>query len=211
MVVGIGVSAVAYGDANPEPYSLTNHFISELGWAARSPKADWFNRGTMIFCGLGMPVVVLLGVQIRTWLGYAASLCGMGMLLSGIAVALLPMDDLRPHLQAAVAYFLSYFLTVTLFTVAMVVRKEGAPSRWIVPAGLLGMVVALTFLLYPKGSIREALRNLETFQRPDFWWLPILEWSVLISSFLWGAAATWSLWQPSGVRRAKAESATPAG
>lgn len=193
LLAGIGASAIAYGELNSEPYSLSNHFISELGWVHRSPRAQWFNWSAIVFCSLGLPIIFLMGIQIRTLLGYVSLLCGASMLLSGIAVALFPMDYMGAHIRAAGAFFLTYFLTVTLFTISIWLCKRKSELRIMLPVGVLCIFVALSFLVLPKGSISRALRNFEEFQRPDVWWLAVLEWGVLFSGLLWGAVATFVL------------------
>lgn len=194
LLSGISTSVRAHSQLNSEGYSFANHFVSELGWHERSPKADYFNWSLGIFFILSLPLITILGFQIRTPLGVAATVCGVYMLLAGVAVAIFPMDHpqlptTKAHLRAASAFFPAFLVTMALFTAAFLSHKEKAVRTLMVFAGLVCIVFALSFLLIPKDSIGRLMKNIEQFQRPQIWWLAAVEWGILGSGLLWGMAA----------------------
>lgn len=199
---GISKSAEAYSQVNAGIYSPANHFISELGWKGRSPGAEYFNRGLLAFCSLSIPLIVALGIQLRTGPGYTAMVSGVGMLLAGIAVAIFPLENRYAHMLAASLFFFAFLFTMVFFTAAFYYNTKGARSIGMVAAGLVCITAAVTFLIFPKDSIGRALRNIQEFDRPPVWWLAIVEWGILGSGIVWGASAAVVLfrWLPSDER-----------
>lgn len=199
LVIGIAISASAYSQLHAEPYSLANHFISELGWERRSPMAEWFNWSLAIFCVFSMPLIVALGARLHTAFGYIGTSFGVCMLLSGFSVAIFPVDSLNAHMVSATVLFWAYFFAMTTFTAAFLFHKGQARSFLMVVAGLVCLGVAATFLSLPKDSMGRALQNVQEFQRPRVWWLAIFEWGILILGVFWGALAAVELFRKTSV------------
>ena len=194
LAAGILLSASDFTGFSGEAYSIMNHFISELGWKRVSPSAHFFNWGLVICCLAYLPMMGMLGREIGTRPGYAAMVSGFVMLGSGAAVGLLPLDVLKPHLIAAGAFFWSYLVTAVLFTVAFLPRWNPKPSGKMVVVGVIAGICLVSFLIFPKASAIRFSKDPEGFQRPDYWGLVILEWSVLFSVYLWGLTAIFVLW-----------------
>lgn len=192
--LGICMSASNFEGFSSDEYSLTNHFISELGWTRVSPLAIFFNSGLVICCLAYFPMMWMLGREIRTRLGYIAMISGFLMLGAGAAVGFLPLDALKPHLIAAFVFFWAFLITAVLFLLAFMPRWNRNPSRSMVVVGCISAAVLLSFLIFPKDSTIRFIKDPAGFERPDFWGLVILEWSVLFSVYLWGLTAVSVLW-----------------
>jgi len=197
---GIFLSAGDFVGFPSESYTITNHFISELGWKRVSPSASFFNRGLVICCLSYLPMMWMLGREIGTRLGYVAMMSGIIMLGAGVAVGLLTLDDLKPHLIAAGVFFWSYLVTAILFSLAFLRRWNRVPSGKMVAVGVIASICLVSFLVFPKESAIRFIKDPEGFQRPDFWVLVVLEWSVLFSVYLWGLTAIFVLWSRERVR-----------
>ena len=55
--------------------------------------------------------------------------------------------------------------------------------------GIICCTVAVIFLAFPKQSVVNAIQDLRGFQRPQIWWLAVIEWIVAFSGGLWGLTA----------------------
>jgi len=195
LIAGIFLSAHSYNQLHAGSYSCANHFISELGWSKSSNASAYFNWG-MISVNLAfMPAMIAMGCSLRTRLGYLAMFFGLATLLAGSGVGIWPMDHLKPHILAALAFFWAYLLTVFLFTLAFCPRWNRNPSKAMVVTGILSCLSAIAFIVYPKQSVIRAMQQAGDFQRPPVWLLAILEWCVLFSALLWGAMAVMVLWR----------------
>lgn len=115
LVSGIFLSSYSYRGFQAEPYSFINHFISELDWSKVTPSASTFNWALVISNLFFFPLLYALGRYIGTPLGYTAMLSGMFMLIAGISVGLLPLDDMRSHLIASMI-FLGYIRPPCFFS-----------------------------------------------------------------------------------------------
>lgn len=194
LITGIYLSKISYIGIHGETYSFLNYFISELGWRKYAPSSQYFNWGLVVSCVFCMPLFCALGCHIRTRLGYAAMLCGISMLGAGAAVGLLPADNPTPHIIAALIFFWLYLFTMVLFTMAFAPPWNKTPSIPMMIAGIVCCVVAVAFLVFLSGdrdihAAVKAIKGLGNFQRPQIWWLAILEWLIAVSGSLWAATS----------------------
>ena len=195
LLAGIVLSIQSYNQRHSSPYSFANHFVSELGWSKMSQATAYFNWG-MIAVNLSfLPMMIAIGRGIGTRIGYLAMIFGIFALTAGIGVGIWPLDDLRPHIICAIAFFWAYMLTVFLFTLAFCPRWNKNPSTTMLVTGIICCLIATAFVVLPKGSVIHAMKHLDTFQRPSIWWLAVLEWSVVGSALLWGSMATLVVWR----------------
>lgn len=188
-------SILSYNQLHSSRYSFANHFVSELGWSESSQASTLFNGGLIAINLAFLPMIILIGHKVETRLGRLAMFSGIGTLLAGACVGIWPLDYLKPHLIAAIVFFWAYLATMLLFTLAYCPRWNNKPSRAMVFAGTLCCLVAVVFLVFPKESAVKALQQLDSFQRPQFWWLALLEWGVVFSALLWGFVATLVQWR----------------
>lgn len=192
ITLGIMISALAYRGRRGERYSLLNHFISELGEAGVSPAAWAFNTG-MILGGLLLVFFILgLGQALGGVLGLLSLLAGLTATLSAALVGVFPMNNLKPHVWAAMTYFRSGLVMVVLFGVAILFQPPQAQviSPWANLLSLLAVACYASFLFLSghKSSDDEVAVNLDPSvvpERPRIWLLTVLEWSVFFSTMIW--------------------------
>jgi len=196
MLTGVILTIFFYNHFNAEQYSFLNHFVSELGWTKRSRMAWIFNRSLTIGSLMLLPSLYALGQQlhIRPRLGHTTMSIGLCTILAGSAVGIFPMGNMTPHLWASFLFFWGWFLTVLLFTWAFYRDRTDKTSRRMVVAGIGAALLCVVFMVFPKDSLVAAIRNINTFKRPDIWWIAIMEWAVFFSMCLWVSMAMIVLW-----------------
>lgn len=195
LLTGIALSIAFYRGPSREPYSLLNHFISELGWARHTHMAWAFNGSLIVGAVLLAPLVYALGRSVGTRLGRAGAGTGLFTLLAGAAVGLVPMDHLRPHLAVALIFFLGWLAMACAFTMAFWLDGAGRFPHHLVVAGALSVVLCAVFLALPKGRVLTAFEHPETLQRPRVWLLAVAEWAVFGSMVAWMMLAARWLWE----------------
>jgi hypothetical membrane protein len=195
-------SGVRYYGRRGERYSVLNHFISELGEVGVSPAARVFNTGLAVGGLLLAPFMVGLGLALNSTLGWLGTLAGVVAALAVAAVGLYPMNQLTPHVRAAMTYFRSGLVMVLFYELAILLPPAGAraASPVMILLGLLAFGSYAAFLgvmmRKPKEGeprVHQILDPLSVKERPRVWPLAILEWAIFFSTVLWifGAAATW--------------------
>jgi hypothetical membrane protein len=201
--LAIVISALRYLGKRAERYSLMNHFISELGEVGVSPAAWVFNRGLTLGGLLLIPFMIGLGIAFHSVLGWIGMLAGLVAALGVAAVGLYPMNNLTPHIRAAMTYFRAGLVMVIFFALAIFFQ-----STPVLPpvANLLSLVAALCYgsflVLLGKPHKKDAQGNDEPSttdilnpevmpERPRLWWTALLEWLVFFSTVAWifGVAA----------------------
>jgi len=180
-------------------YSVFNHFISELGWLKHSKMAWPF--GACLFLGglLCAPAVWRTGMSLGTRCGMAGAALGAFAALSGAAVGLVPMDWIVPHTVVAFMYFSGWLLASLLFAASLLRGREDKAGRALGLLCLASSLASLAFIavaayvgaqLVPSGDLKLFLSVLESYQRPDYWPVAIMEWLVLASSGAWCAGCS---------------------
>jgi hypothetical membrane protein len=208
VILAIVISALRYQGKRGERYSLLNHFISELGEVGVSPWAWVFNRGLILGGLLLVPFMLGLGIAFQSVWGWAGMLAGLVAAFGVAAVGLYPMNNLTPHIRAAMTYFRAGLVMVIFFALAISFQ-----STAVLPpaANLLSLVAALCYgsflVLLGRPSKDEApgsggpeaggLKTTDILdpealpERPRLWWTALLEWLVFFSTVAWifGVAA----------------------
>ncbi|MBN2388525.1 MAG: DUF998 domain-containing protein [Anaerolineales bacterium] len=192
VVVAIACAALQYRGKRGERYSLLNHFISELGEVGVSTGARLFNLGLVLGGLLLLPFIVGLGIVLNTWLAWLGVVVGVVTALGVSAVGVFPMNNLDPHIKAAMTFFRGGLAMVIVFGLAIQLQPA---ERIVIPkvANLLSLVAAAafgSFLLLPrlkKPDIAplEALDPEQISERPRFWPLAFLEWLVFFATIFW--------------------------
>jgi hypothetical protein len=100
------------------------------------------------------------------------------------------MNNLEPHVTAAMTYFRSGLVTVFFFGLAVQLqpRPAGLIDRRANLASLLAFLSYAAFLTYMQtGPSTEAnpLNPDWQFSRPDIWPLAVLEWAIFFSTLIW--------------------------
>jgi hypothetical membrane protein len=191
------VAALFYTGPSGERYSLLNHFISELGQVGVSPLAWLFNLGLIIGGLLFLPFSLGLGLTLRSWVGGLGAAAGAGAALALAAVGLFPMNNLDPHVTAALTYFRLGLVTVVVFGLAIQLqpRNRVVVRRW---ANLASLAAAGSYLAFIVFMTRMPLTGANPLDpafhsgRPGVWPLAVLEWAVFFSTIAWFAAIAWA-------------------
>ncbi|MDI9566803.1 MAG: DUF998 domain-containing protein [Brevefilum fermentans] len=190
VILGTLISAFAYRGKQGETYSPLNHFISELGEIGVSHLAWVFNTG-LILCGIILiPACISLGMILPGFLSklgmFSGVIAAVGLALVGFNL----MNKLKPHGKAAVTFFRGGLIMVLSFSLAIAFQPT---NRLVIPRmySLAGLPAILSFggflLLMGRSSRLETRGPLQpiTDDRPKFWLMPTVEWSIFFTIVLW--------------------------
>jgi len=189
-VLGAVIAAAGYRGKAGEPYSPFNHFISELGEVGVSKLAVAFNLG-LILSGIALiPASLSLGLALPGWLAKLGMAAGVICAISLALVGVFPMNHIKPHGKAAVAYFRSGLVMVALFSIAIALQPadDAVLARGYALAGLPPILSFGSFLVLIGRAYQETDEPLEAeegAQRPRFWILAVVEWLVFLTVLLW--------------------------
>ena len=181
------ITALAYRGESGEPYSILNHYISELGQVGVSPLALLFNV-CLIAAGLFMVVFMLgLGQYFGTKLSCVAAVVGVFCAFSCSLVGVFPMNNLSTHVPVAFSFFYSGLVTITLFTVVTIVDKQKTLPKWLAVFGVMGASSFAGFLAVPHLTHMTHTQTLSAHivERPAFSLITTLEWAIFFTLMLW--------------------------
>ncbi|MGC9393942.1 MAG: DUF998 domain-containing protein [Anaerolineae bacterium] len=202
ILVGALITALAYEERNDQAYRFWNHFVSELGEVGVSRLA-WVFNGSLILGGVGI-VIFMVGLArlIPGWFRYVFSIAGLATGISGTLVGFFPMNQLQPHIQVAMQFFNMGLLAMMLFSLYVLFARQRTFPRWFVIPGILATTCFAAFLYFPTpGDSSGGLpitQALIITNRPDMWWLAIMEWSAVLAVLGWVLLVSLYLW--GGVR-----------
>jgi hypothetical membrane protein len=196
---GALIAALFYTGRTQEPYSIFNHFISELGNTDWSRFGFVFNTG-MILAGVSMIVFQnTLAMLFTTRLRYLLIVVGT---LSGVfcsLVGFVPGNHHAAHITVATIFFNLILGSTVLYCLS--VLRERDHDFFTRSYALLG-VPAIIFL---TGFIIDKQLNSEDFvrahilkvmsDRPQFWFMPFAEWMVFASMLFMIAFVSVSLYR----------------
>jgi hypothetical membrane protein len=194
LVVGLTFvyTSLGYTGKAHERFSPGNHFISELGEIGVSTRARIFNSGLIIGGAILIPFVIGLGLYLQNTWAKLAILAGVWTSIACVCVGLFPMNDISPHIKAAVAYFRGGLVTVLLFNLAILFQPAGQVlvPEFALILGALAVVAygSFLFLAGKMGGTEEPSSSLDPQhvpERPRFWLLPVVEWAVFLSTLIW--------------------------
>ena len=183
------VPMAAYAGRAGERFSPLNHFISELGEAGVSRLAPVFNAGLVAAGVLYVPFVLGLGAAVGGWWAAAGTLAGLVSAVSVACVGFFPMNNLAPHIAAAMTFFRSGLVTVLLFGVAIQLQRADRRviDRRANLAGIAALAAFAAFIawieLQPGGS--AGFHPSVFAGRPAVWTSAVLEWLVLAAVIAW--------------------------
>jgi hypothetical membrane protein len=197
MLVCVITAMVAYVGTEGQRYSPLNHFISELGLVGVSRLAVVFNAGLVASGVLYLPFTLGLGAAIGGWWAAAGTLAGLVAAAAVAGVGFFPMNDLPPHIAAAMTFFRSGLLTVLLFGIAIQrqrpdpmvgqLHRRRAVDRRANVASLVAVLAFAVFLLWmqlqPGGA--SGFHGGVIVDRPALWPSAILEWSIFVAMVAW--------------------------
>ncbi len=179
-------AAIFYRGNQEESFSFFTHFISELGEEGVSSLAAVFNLG-LILSGIGMAAFFIgLAFYIRNWYTYIVSAIGVYAAVNASLVGVFPMNNIEPHTKVAMAFFQYGQYTLVLYTFYILLSRQGKLPRWTAISALLSAASFIAFLRVAGAEgLSEAESSLAEFVRPDFWWMPTLEWAVFFTLIAW--------------------------
>jgi len=186
---GMLISALFYRGRSGEHYSFLNHFVSELGETPWS-EASWaFNYGLLLGGFLVFVFMISLWQFFDSWLGKIIVIGGMVTSISGSLVGGFPMNNLNPHIDAAMTFFYSGMLVTILFSVYVCTRYNQKFPKWMVFPGTASFLCFFVFLFFtdpivPEGAPVDAMFFVLE-NRPPLLETAIFEWAVVFSTLLW--------------------------
>jgi len=188
-VVGVWIASSAYRGKQGEPYSVLNHFISELGERGVSQRAWAFNWG-LILCGfLLLPATINLGLILSGLWAKIGLVFGVITALSLSLVGVFSMDRLKPHGIAAVTFFRAGLLMVLFFTMAIAFQPQDNQifPRTLALAGLPAILAFSTFLIMMGQVTKTKDQPLEPLDqsRPRIWKMAVAEWAIFVTIIFW--------------------------
>lgn len=196
LLLAILVTGLAYRGSKGERYSILNHFISELGEVGVSRLAAVFNLAMILSGFLFLPLMIGLGLQLRSVWGLLGLAAGVVSAVACVFVGVYPMNHIKPHTAAAMTYFRAGLLTVLFFSIAVLVQP--ADRRFIpISISIIGFCSMVTYAVFlfivapPRKKEQTAGEILEVDvekPRPRFWKVPFWEWLVFLSTILWFSA-----------------------
>lgn len=105
IIAAMVFTAAGYSGRKQEKYSALNHYISELGEAGISGRAWAFNYGLIVGGLLLIPFIIGFGIYLNNLWAVLAIVSGVWAAVSCVLVGVFPMNNLNPHIKAAVSYF----------------------------------------------------------------------------------------------------------
>jgi hypothetical membrane protein len=188
-VAGALIAGIVYRGKQGEPYSLLNHFISELGELGVSKRAWAFNWG-LILCGiLLLPATINLGLTLPGLWAKIGMVFGVITALSLSLAGVFSMDRLKPHRIVAVTFFRAGLLMVLFFMLAIAFQPQAKLvfPKLLALAGIPAIVAFVTFLVMMSKASQSKDQPLEPEQkaRPKVWKMAISEWAIFVTIIFW--------------------------
>jgi hypothetical membrane protein len=187
LILGSLITAIQYHGKEGEPYSILNHFISELGEVGVSTLAPVFNASLTVG-GLVLVIYVIgLGLYIYTKRGYVATAFGILSCLSCSLLGVFLTNNLSIHDALADLFFYDGLIATTLFTLGIIFDKENKVSKWLAVPAIITVACFVSFPVIPEAASLTRVQTLhpDRFTRPDIWPTTILEWLVFFSGNAW--------------------------
>ncbi len=187
--LGSVTAAAFYRGSQGQRYSPFNHFISELGEVGVSRCAPCFNLSLVLSGAVLVPASVNLGLVMPGFLPKLGMTAGVVCALSLALVGIFPMNKIKPHGRAAIAYFRAGLVMVVLFSLAIAFQPVDTAviSPLYALAGLPPVLAFASFLILIGRVYENEEAPLSTGEgpRPKIWHLATLEWSIFLTVLLW--------------------------
>ncbi len=185
------IAALAFRGKQGERYKISTHFVSELGEVGVSRLAWLFNGGLIFGSFIFFLMMPGVGLSLNSVWGYLGSVVGMVAAMGCLFVGVFPMNNIKPHIKAAMTYFRAGLATVLLFSIAILVQpsNERVIPLYSLIIDIIAFMAYASFLIYMgRTTKKESSNALDTSlitNRLRFWWMPFLEWMVVIFTILW--------------------------
>jgi hypothetical membrane protein len=163
---------IGYVGTEGEPFSIFNHYVSELGELGVSHLAWMFNLGMILSGLLFIPFMIGLGLYLKSILGKVAGAVGVFSSISIFFVGIYPMNFAMEHAISALSFFFSGMIMTALWAIATVLQKEAEIPKIFALGGVINVAVFALFLYGPW----EGYGSWST--RPEFSMVTTLEWGI---------------------------------
>jgi hypothetical membrane protein len=165
-----------------EPFSMFNHYVSELGELGVSEFAMMFNIGMMLAGLFFIPFMIGLGLYLENIIGKIAALVGAFSALSINLVGIYPMNNAIMHGITALSFFLSGLIMTVLWSFAILAQKNVKIPKIFSLGGFITAAIFALFLYGPWEGVGAV--------RPEFSMRITLEWAIYfaIIGYLFGLA-----------------------
>ncbi len=185
------IAIVTFTGNRSEPYSIFNHYVSELGTI--TPPMGWvFNLGLII----GVPAVLIFmeGTRsiLKSRIAHTGRIFGIMTGIGGFFVGVFPgnIATIVPHAIAAAVFFLGGGLAISLLSLALLKQADTRMSKIV---GYAGLIVLGIFIAFPiiavmtTGGVTsfEKIIAYVTSDRPIFAADAFFEWLTLLSVVAW--------------------------
>ncbi|MFW9919110.1 MAG: DUF998 domain-containing protein [Candidatus Thorarchaeota archaeon] len=175
-VIFILVPMMPYQGTEGEPFSIFNHYVSELGEIGVSVWAPMFNIGLILAGITFIPFFIGLGSHLDNFIAKLSAVVGVYSSISIILVGIYPMNFLLEHYISAMSFFFSGMIMVILWAIAILVQKEiKIPKIFSIGALITGVIFAA--FLFGTGD--------EGPGRPDFSLTTTLEWAIYFAVIIY--------------------------
>lgn len=194
LFLGIGLSVVIEHIQHSDKYSLLQFSISELGTYNSSSSALLINGG-LFFGSLCLTMSALFGLQMsRTITGSLFWLSLIVTFLSLAATGLFPLNVYHLHIKAISIFIYFGFISGLLGVLETILKRKA--NYWVpfVFACLMVLIhgAILTRPFWGDSLGEHPLSEGLLFQaivsqspKPHTWWLSILFWSSIMTTWLW--------------------------
>ena len=169
------IPQTVYVGTHGEPFSMFNHYVSELGELGVSELAMMFNLGLMLAGILFVPFMIGLGLYLRSMVSKIAALVGVFSAIAIYMVGIFPMNFSAEHSLAAISFFLSGLVMTLLWALGIFAQKEARVPKILSLGGFINTAIFALFLYGPW----EGLSDLDA--RPAFNMVVTLEWAIYFS------------------------------
>ncbi|TFG33219.1 DUF998 domain-containing protein [Candidatus Thorarchaeota archaeon] len=169
-LVFILVPQLFYTGTLGEPFSMFNHYVSELGELGVSEFAMMFNIGLMLAGIFFIPFMFGLGLYLENILGKIAAVIGAFSSLSIYLVGIYPMNNATMHGITAISFFLSGLVMTVLWALAILMQRNVKIPKIFSLGGFINTAIFALFLYGPWESLGAI--------RPVFSMRVTLEWAI---------------------------------
>lgn len=190
LLFGVLISTKNFSGMKKEPYSLLNHFISELGDPRFALHNTLFNTSLILGGLIMIPFVVGIGLFFHSLLGNL--ILGLGIFCSVCCslIGLFPEDKVKPHFLIAGIFFIGMGLLMLLCAITILIQSTLVPV-WLGYVTLILLVPFCSFIIDTMMLSKEELKLTDTpwawdpKERPKFWRNPFLEWVAYFTILFW--------------------------
>ncbi len=153
-----------------EPFSMFNHYVSELGELGVSEFAMMFNIGLMLAGIFFIPFMIGFGLYLNNFIGKIAAIVGAFSALSIYLVGIFPMNNAVMHGITAISFFLSGLVMTILWAFAILAQRNVKIPKILSLGGFINAAIFAFFLYGPWESFGAT--------RPAFSMKVTLEWTI---------------------------------